>query len=65
MRSQWKPSTGHRVAEGRPATDGAGGRRGPSEEVDSESEESDARAQRQIHLQGLQLCRGDQRHVQS
>lgn len=63
MHGQWKSSTGHRVAEGRQAADGAGGWRGPAEEVDSESEEPDAREQRQIHLQGLQSGRGNQRHV--
>lgn len=50
MHGQWKPSTGHCVAEGRHAAHRTGGRGGSSEEVDSESQEPDARAQRQIHL---------------
>lgn len=65
MHGQWNSSTGHRVAEGRPAAVGAEGRRGPPEKVDSKSEELDARAQRQIHLQGLQSSRRNQCHVQS
>lgn len=63
MHGQWKSSTWNCVAEGRQTPDGAGGRRGPSEEVDSESEEPNARAEWQIHLQGLESGWGDQRHV--
>lgn len=65
MHSRWKPSAGHRVAEGRQAADGAGGWPGSTEEVDAELEEPDAGAQREVHLQGVQPRRGDQRHVQS
>lgn len=53
------------MAEGRQAADGAGGWPGSPEEVDAELEEPDAGAQREVHLQGVQPRRGDQRHVQS
>lgn len=53
------------MAEGRPAHDGAGGGRGPSEEVDPEPEEPGPGAERQIHLQSVQSGGRNQRHVQS
>lgn len=65
VHGQREPPAGNRVAEGRAAADGAGGGRGPSEEVDPEPEEPRPGAERQIHLQSVQPGRRNQRHIQS
>lgn len=63
VRGQWKSSTRHRLAERRQTPNWPRGGRGPSEEVDAESQEPAARAQWQIHVQGVQSGGGDQRHI--
>lgn len=59
---QREPPTRHRLAERQPPA----ARREPrqEEEVDAESEEPDARAQREVHLPRVQFRRGNQRHLQ-
>lgn len=69
VRGQRQPPARHRVAEGQPAAAGRAkrsGRRGrQEEEVDAESEEPDAGAEREVHVPCVQQSRGDQRHIQS
>lgn len=59
---QREPSAWHRLAERQPPA----GRWEPrqEEEVDVESEEPDATAQREVHLPSVQSCRRNQRHLQ-
>lgn len=69
VHGQRQPSARHRVAEGQSAAPGWAewsGRRGrQEEEVDVESQERDARTEREVHVPCVQQGGGDQRHIQT